>query len=82
MLHGFFFSLNLSESNYYTEFDPHILIESSNGSVIKFSLLENYIFLTNAILAQNTKTNSYRFLMFIPEMTCSLTVSNRLGRFH
>ena len=52
------------------------LIETSNRSVLKVSFLENYIFLTNEI----DRTIFNLFFMFIPEMTCSLTLFKRLGR--
>ena len=37
--------------------NQHTLIESSNRSVLKISLLENYTFLTNEILSTKYKDN-------------------------
>ena len=47
---------------------------------LKICFLENYIFWQAKCLAHSTRAILYRFFMFIPEITCSLTVSNCLGR--
>ena len=53
------------------------LIESSNRSVLKISYLENYIFLTNKIFNTKYMNKLISLLMFVPEMTFSITLSNR-----